>query len=160
MRGEHELERDALLQQLLRHAVEPREGRRERLRRHAPLVGVLAAAAHPVLLLGDVRELEVDGEGAQDARLAVDRQRRHRRAQLVERRPSARLARERPHPLDVGEERGVLLLDEHPPEQVAEQADIAPQRRVRGSVANRHETRVGNGPRETGQSVATPRVPR
>ena len=102
-------------------------------------MGVLAAAADPVLLLGDVRELEVEGEGAQDARLPLGRQRRDRGTQLVERRPASRLARERPHPLDVGEQLLALLLDEHPPEQVAEQADVAPQRRVGGSVANGHD---------------------
>ena len=36
-----------------------------------------------------------------------------------------------------------LLLDEHAPEQVAEQADVPPQRRVGGSVANGHPASVG-----------------
>ena len=45
--------------------------------------------------------------------------------------PARARAGERPHALDVVEQRLVFLLDEHPAEQVAEQADVAPERCIR-----------------------------
>ena len=41
-------------------------------RGRSPLALVLAPATHAVVLLGDVRQVEVDGEGAQDDRLRID----------------------------------------------------------------------------------------
>ncbi len=126
MRGQHELQRHARLELLGRNPVELRKRVGERLRRNALLALVLAPPADAMLLLGDVRQLEIEREGPQHARLPLDRQRGHTLDQLVVRRPGAGRARECPHALDVLEQRLVLLLDEHPPEQVAEQADVAP----------------------------------
>ena len=77
------------------------------------------------MLLRDVRELEVESERAQDAGLPLERQRLDRVAQLVAPRPLPRGAGKRTDALDVGEQRLVLLLDEHAAEQVAEKADVA-----------------------------------
>ena len=110
-----------------------------------------AAAADPVLLLGDVRELEVERERAQHARLPLERQRRDRGREVVVRGPAARGAGERPDALDVVEERLVLLLDEHPAEQVAEHADVAPERGVGGGVLDGHPASVGRNGRKTAQ---------
>ena len=107
------------------------ERRRERVGADTPLALVLAQSAHAVVLLGYVRELEVQPERAQHARLPLERQRRDRVAQLVVRRALACCARECPHALNVREQRLVFLLDEHLPEQVAEQADVAPERCIR-----------------------------
>jgi hypothetical protein len=54
------------------------------------------------------------------------------------RRPAARCAREGTYALDVRKERFVLLLDEHLPEQVAEHADVPPERCIGRDVLNRH----------------------
>jgi len=99
-----------------------------------------------VLLLGDVRELEIGGEGAEDARLPFQRQRRDRRREIVGRTSFARGPREPSHALDVGEQRLVLLLHEYAPEQVAEQTHVAPERRVCCLVLSRHDpTIAANG---------------
>ena len=81
-----------------------------------------------MVLLGDVCELEVESERAQDARLPRQRQHLDRRAEVVMSRPATRRTCERAHVLDVGEQGLVLLLDEHAAEQVAEQAHVAAQR--------------------------------
>jgi len=75
VRGQHELQRDPLLELLRRDSLEPSERVVERLRRDALLQLVRAEPAHAMVLLGDVRELEVEREGAQHARLPVERQR-------------------------------------------------------------------------------------
>ena len=125
------------------HAVEPRERLVERLRHDPLLARVGAPAADPVLLLGDVRELEVERERPQHARLPLERQRRRPRPRgrraARRRAPPARA----PHALDVREERLVLLLDEHLPEQVAEHANVAPERRIGRDVADGHAASVG-----------------
>jgi len=102
-----------------------------------------AAAADPVLLLGDVRELEIEGERAEHARLALEREAGDCCRKIVLRSASARRARKRPHALDVREERLVLLLDQHLPEQVAEHADVPAERRIGRDIANGHRTSVG-----------------
>ena len=130
MRRQDELERDALLDLPLAHAVEQLERLGERLARDELLVRVLAPPAHAVVLLRDVRELEVEGERAQHARLPRHRKRLDRVVELVPARAAARGPRERADVLDVLEQPAALLLDEHPPEQVAEQPDVPPQRRV------------------------------
>ena len=119
MRGQDELERDG------RSGVELGERGGERLARHAVLTRIGAAVPDAVVLLGDVGDLEVEGEGAEDARLARERERLHRLPQLVAPLALPRGAGERPDVLDVGEQRFVLLLDEHAAEEVAEQADVA-----------------------------------
>ena len=87
----------------------------------------MAPAPEPVVLLGDVRELEEDAEGAEDDGLALERQRRDR---LLERLPltaAARPARERADSLDEVEHLLTLLLDEDTAEQIAEQANVRAQ---------------------------------
>jgi hypothetical protein len=54
-----------------------------------------------VVLLGDVRELEVEREGTQNARLALERKPCNGRAERVVWLTRAGGARERPDPLDV-----------------------------------------------------------
>ena len=71
---------------------------------------------------GDIEAYEMIVEDVTERR-TLERQLRHGRTQLVQRRAAARLAGERPHPLDVGEQLLALLLHEHAPEQVAEQAN-------------------------------------
>ena len=116
--------------------------------------------ADPVLLLRDVRELEVESERAEHARLPVERQAGNSRGEIVVRRPAARRPRERPHALDIGEERLVLLLDEHLPEEVAEHANVPPERRIGRDVLNGHAASVGRNGRKTGQSFAQVENPR
>ena len=142
VRGQHELERDALR----RLVAELQERVGERLARHSLLVQVLAPPPHAVMLLRDVRQLEIERERPQHASLLRVRQLLDRRTQLVERRPAPGPARQPPDVLDVREQRLVLLLDEHPPEQVAEQADVPPQRCIRPGLvlAHGHGARVGN----------------
>ena len=113
-----------------RHICEPGERIAERLAQQSLLVCVRAMPADAMLLLGDVRELEVRREGAQDARLPLERQLADRRSQVVGRNSFACSPREPAHPLDVVQQRLVLLLDEDAPEDVAEQANVPPQRRV------------------------------
>ena len=95
MSGEDELDAHPLglaRQLLLPHprGVETGEGVLERLARDAALVLVGAPAPEPVVLLGDVRELEEDAERAQDDGLALERQRRDR---LLERLRAPRVRR-------------------------------------------------------------------
>ena len=146
-------ERDPPLELLRRDALEPGDRVVERLRGHPLLELVGAEPAHTVMLLGDVRELEVQPEGPQHARLALERQRLHRLLELLVWRPGARLACERPHPLDVREQRLALLLDEDAPEQVAEQADVPAERGISG-LGRCHASSVGWNRRKTAQSGA------
>jgi hypothetical protein len=93
-------------------------------------VGVRAMPPDAMLLLGNVRELEIRREGAQDACLPLERQCADRGRQVVGRNSFACSPREPAHPLDVVEQRLVLLLDEDAAEDVAEQANVPTQRRV------------------------------
>ena len=116
--------------------VELRERVGERLARHPSLGLVLAPAPDPVVLLGDVDELEEQRERPQHRALrARARAPRPRRASAPREPPRARVARERPDPLLVVEEVLALLLDEHAPEQVAEQAHVGAE-----SGVGRHAT--------------------
>jgi hypothetical protein len=125
------------------------------------LVRVRAPPANAVLLLGDVRQLEVRRERAQHACLPLERQRCNRRGQFPLVGALARGARKAADALDVVEQRLVLLLDEHAAEQVAEQADVAPERRVGGLVSpHSHRSRVGLNPGKTGQSGRGTTIPR
>ena len=157
VRRQDELQGDAL------HDLAGRDaGERllERLGQHALLLRVGAPAADPVLLLRDVRELEVERERAEDARLPLEREAGDSGGEIVVRRAVARRPRERADALDVGEQRLVLLLDEHLPEQVAEQADVAPQRRIGRGLADGHPASVGRTRRKTAQSFAQVEKPR
>jgi len=79
------------------------------------------------VLFREVGELEVEPEGAQDARLALERQTPQRLPQRLVRLAPARSAGEPPDRLDVVEQRLSLLLDEHGAENVPEQANVPPQ---------------------------------
>ncbi len=133
MRGQDELERElreAPRALLGGHRGELLEGLPERLARRVLLAVVLAPPAQPVVLLGGVRELEVDAEGPQHPRLALGGERTHG---LAHERRVAELTRapgRGPDRLLGGEERLALLLDEHRPEQRPEQAHVAPQQAV------------------------------
>ena len=87
------------------------------------------------MLLGDVRELEVERESAEDLRLLVEIQRRDRLRQLG---PHLGVPALACPPRDVADlllarqQLLALLLDHHAAEQVAEEADVPAERRVGG----------------------------
>ena len=93
-----------------------------------------------MVLLGDVRELEVEAEGSEHGRLPLERQgadgggELRARARLTHRPGSPR---ERADALLVREQILPFLLDEDAAEDVAEQADIAPKRSFWGSAQGR-----------------------
>ena len=117
--------------------AEQLDGVGDRLACDGALALVVAAAADAVVLLGDVRELEEEGERGEDAILGRDVEAGDRLVELrvVAARPGA--AGERADALLEGEERVALLLDEHLPEQVAEEVDVGTQRLDRGGVGHR-----------------------
>ena len=88
------------------------------------------------MLLGDVDELEVDRERADDGRLLLERQLSHRVAELPARSSLACLTREQPNPLLCGQQLLALLLDEHAAEHVAEKPNVPPEPRVRAHAAH------------------------
>jgi hypothetical protein len=140
VRRQDQLERDVPERPL----AEPLERVVEGLAGDELLARVLATPAHAVLLLGDVRELEVQGKGTQHIRLALKWKRRHGFVELVVLLVRARRTCERSDPLDVLEQRLALLLDEHAPKQVPEQADVAPERRIGGGLlTNEHGASLG-----------------
>ena len=96
----------------------------ERLARHASLVLVLAPPSQPVVLLGDVRELEEERERAQDGGLLLEIELADRLLELGAAARLPRLAREPADPLLQREQLLALLLDEDLPEDVPEQADV------------------------------------
>ena len=129
MRGEDELDPEPLARGLDLGLVDPaavelRERVGERLARDPPLGLVLAPPPDPVVLLGDVDELEEQRERPQHGALALRPERRDRLAERASRAAGARVAGERADPLLLVEETLALLLDEHPAEQVAEQAHV------------------------------------
>ena len=134
MGGEDELDPEPRAGRLERGSSTPR-GRAARTHRratprHPPLGLVLTAPADPVVLLGDVDELEEQRERTQDGPLALEAERRDRRAERV-RGPPARASRARARIRSSSSRRSwPLLLDEHPPEQVAEQAHVGTERAV------------------------------
>ena len=89
-----------------------------------------------MVLLGEVDELEVERERPQDVRLPLGRQGSDR---LLEPRPRGRRAarpratREVADALLGLEQPRPALLDEYAPEDVAEQADVAPEWSVGGA---------------------------
>src|SRR6476646_10293574 len=88
MRREDELHRQAggrRSQLLIADTGRPESGERigERLLGRVPFVFVLPSAPEPVVLLGDVRELEVEGEGAQDERLLGELEARDERREVA-----------------------------------------------------------------------------
>ena len=86
MRREHELQRDSLrrVRQHVRwNVAQLLEGVGQGLARDALLVLVLAPAAHAMVLLREVRELEVGAERAQDLRLRLEVERADGCGQLL-----------------------------------------------------------------------------
>ena len=137
MGGEDELDPEPRAGRLQRRlvdagAVELGERIGQRLARHPPLGLVLAAAADAVMLLGDVGELEEQRERAQDGPLPIEPEGRDRLAERAPRASGARVAGKGADPLLVVEEILALLLDEHAPEQVAEQAHVGAESGVGG----------------------------
>ncbi len=116
--------------------VETGEHGLERLPRDTALELVGATPPEPMVLLGDVRQLEEDAERPQDDGLALERERRDRLLERLAFAAAARPARERADPLDEVEHRLALLLDENASEQVAEQADIRAQAEIRSHAAS------------------------
>ena len=108
------------------------------------LVG--APAPQPVVLLGDVRELEEDAERPQHDGLALERKRRDRLLERLALPAAARPARERADPLDEVEYFLPLLLDEHAPEEVAEQADVRTQAGIGSHTPSLRARRLAPGP--------------
>src|SRR5262249_52093042 len=108
----------------------------ERLARDAAVVRVLAPAAEAMVLLGEVRELEVEPERAQDERLPA-----HPEARVdVDDGPVAsRGARIAANLLDEFEQPRPFLLDEHVAEDRPEQTDVPAQRG--GGVRNEAQAR-------------------
>jgi hypothetical protein len=92
---------------------------------------VLTSAAQAVVLLGQIGELEVEPEGAEDVSLPLERERAHCSGEVGARPRSARtpgLAREPANPLLVGEEFLAFLLDEDAPKDLPEQPDVPAER--------------------------------
>ena len=100
----------------------------ERLARDASFVCVFASPPQAVVLLCEVRELEIEAEGPQDESLLMSRQRRRGAGHGAVSPGGARLAANR---LDELEEPRPFLLDEHGAENRPEQAHVAAKRRGR-----------------------------
>ena len=123
--GQHEPDLRAV-RALVEVIAELQERALERLARDATVVRVLAAAAQPVMLLGEVRELEVEAERAQDECLLA---RAERRVDGGDRAVAAGRARVATDLLDELEEPRSFLLDEHGAEDRPQHAHVAAQRR-------------------------------
>ena len=140
MRGEDELERDVLrrggqLPAVDAALLQPSEGLGKRLPRDAVAALDVAPAAHAVLLLGEVGELEEERERAQDLRLPLEVEPADCLRQLGAHGRVVALAGAAGDAADLlllGEQLLPLLLDHDAPEQVAQQADVSAKRRVGG----------------------------
>src|SRR5438094_953951 len=98
MGRQDELQRDTPFELIRRNAFEPRKGVVERFRRYALLELVCPKPADAMVLLCDVRELEIECERTKHTRLPLERQPLDRFAKLVVWRAGARGARKRAHP--------------------------------------------------------------
>src|SRR5205814_8614949 len=107
----------------------------ERLARRLRVVRLLAPAAQPVVLLGDVRELEVEAERTQHER-GVRGSVRPRAGDVA---APARGARGKPNLLDRVEQLLADLLDEDGAEDRPEEPDVAAEQ----LVARAHTASVG-----------------
>ncbi len=155
--GEDELERDVgepPAQLVLGHGTEQLEGFFQRLALDLAGLRVFTTPSDAVMLLGRVRELEVEGERAKHLRLVVRQERPHRLTDDRRVADLARAPRARTDTLLRGEERLAFLLDEHLPEQRAEQPHVATQRAER-LVLPRPAPRALLGGRLDGQGVRT-----
>src|SRR5829696_6297856 len=126
VRRQDELERESLrrLGELLRPdagLLEAGERLGERLARHALLVLVLAPTPQAMVLLGNVGELKIEAEGAENFRLTLEVEPADGLAELGPRGGAVALPglpRQQPDPLLLGEQLLTLLFDEHQTEQV------------------------------------------
>ena len=128
--------------------VELRERIGERFARDPPLGLVLAAPTDPVVLLGDVDELEEQRERPQHGALALGPERRDRVAERAARAAGARIARQGPDPL--------FLVEETP----GPPARRAPARADRRAGARWHGERyrpTRDEPRRSGRAPAVMR---
>ena len=137
VRREDELDPQARACLLQRAVLDPAvvelcERLRERLPRDATLGLVFAAAPDAVVLLRDVDELEEERERPQHCGLPVVIERGDRLAELVARASGAGITGESANALLVVEHLLALLLDEHAPEQVAEEAHVGAEGCVGG----------------------------
>ena len=142
--------------------LEQRERLGERLPRRPALALVLAAAPDAVVLFGDVGEVEVDGERAQDDGLRLDVERRDRlgertlRAGVAAPAEPCEQADALLEPVDVLS----LLLGEDASEDLAEQADVRAERRVGrrvGGPAHGPTLPVDRSGRRTSYAAAWPK---
>ena len=158
VRGEDKADRRAE-GAVVERAVEPLERILERLPRDASFVCVFAEPSQPMMLLGEVRELEVEAEGAEDQRLLA---RAQPRIDLHDRARVARCARIPADALDELEQPLTFLLDEHRAEDRPQHADVAAERggRIRHVAAARSAVRVPSGRRRhRARSSAARRAP-
>ena len=139
MRGEDRLHEQAgqqALQLFGRHALLPQldEGRAHRLghRRATRVFLVLTAVQHPhpLLLLGQIHELEVRGKRLHYAARVRQRQRAHLRQQAFSGSRVSGPVRfgQGPHVFDQRKQRRPFLLDDGLAEQIAQQVDLLAQR--------------------------------
>src|SRR3954452_728245 len=139
MRGQDEPHRDvarAALELVRRNVLQELERMFERVAGGAGGGRGLAAPPDPVVLLRDVRELEVESERAQDELLLLGPDRPDRLAHVADDPALPRGARERSHALDGLEQPVAVLLDENRAERLAEEADVPPElRRAAQAVA-------------------------
>src|SRR5262249_43307172 len=127
MRRQHELHRRVASR--LAEVAEALLGIGERLGWETPLALVLRPSPDAVVLLGDVRELEVDREGAQDERLLAQVETGDERDELPHRLSgtAAPGPRELARTLLELENTRPLLFDDDGAERVSEQPNIAPE---------------------------------
>jgi hypothetical protein len=139
VRGQHQPHRHvacAALELVRRHVGEELESALERVARNPSGVRVLAPATDPVLLLGDVRELEVHGEGAQDECLLLPRDRAYGRAHLFHGAALPGGSRKQAHALDDLQKPFAFLLDEHRSEDGPEEPDVAAEHQSYGAIVS------------------------
>ena len=159
MGGQHELDRDPARRRLdlvAGHAVvlERSEGLVEGLAQHPALPLDLSTPPDSVVLLGDVGQVEVDGERPQHDRLGLDAEQRDRLGEGPRRACVAAATEpgEQADPLLQAVHVLAFLLAEDAPEDLAEQADVGAERSVRRRVG-----RAAHRPTLPGRSVVTRR---
>src|SRR5262249_2388005 len=150
--GEHEPERDGF-QPAIAESVERVA---ERVAWSASLELVFAPTAKPVMLLGDVDELEVEREGTDHGLLFPKLESTDRLAEPIARGTLARLPREQANAFFGIEQLRAALLDHHAAEHVAEEPDVPPEPGVGGVGAHAHilpRKSEGAAPRSAARSM-------
>ena len=77
-----------------------------------------------------------------------------RRSKVIVRRAASGGPRQGAHALHIGQQRVVLLLDQHLPKEVAEHANVPPERCIGRDILDGHSASVGRNGRKTAQSFA------